>query len=301
MHVEDTSHDTRQLVSIGELASSTGISADTIRVWERRYGRPVPVRLTSGHRRYTEEHRRWLRRIAEALALGFRPSSVVHLTDGELDALLAPPPSGDNRARELGTIIDLVRGFEGEQAGAELRRQIEVLGPHRFIDQVLGPLLETVGHAWTRGTLEIRHEHYLSELLEGLLRSLRTSVSAPGDAKVIVVATLPGEAHGIGMQIAAVLCALAGARPQVLGTGTPVAELVAAVEEMQAIGVAISVSLATGGVHTDRTLRELRAALPARVRLVVGGRGARQGRRGPRGIDYISDRQALTRWVRSLP
>ena len=58
--------------SIGEIAERTGITVDTVRVWERRYGRPVPVRLPSGHRRYTEDHLVWLRRVAEALALGRR-------------------------------------------------------------------------------------------------------------------------------------------------------------------------------------------------------------------------------------
>jgi DNA-binding transcriptional MerR regulator/methylmalonyl-CoA mutase cobalamin-binding subunit len=299
MSVQDGLGD--KLVSIGELANATGISADTIRVWERRYGRPVPVRLASGHRRYTEEHLRWLRRVGEALALGHRPASVVRLSDGELDALLSPRPRELDASGKLGEIIDLIRAFEGEQAAQELRGLIESLGPHRFIDQALGPLLEMVGQAWTRGDLEIRHEHYLSELLEGILRSLRRAVSAPGDARVVILATLPGEAHGLGMQIAAVLCSLAGARPQVLGTETPVAELVAAAREMRAVGVALSVSLATGGVQTDRTLRELRAALPSTVRLAVGGRGAREGRRGPRGVDYVPDRQALNHWIRSLP
>ena len=44
-----------RLLSIGELAAATGVAVPTLRAWERRYGRPAPARLRSGHRRYGPE------------------------------------------------------------------------------------------------------------------------------------------------------------------------------------------------------------------------------------------------------
>jgi DNA-binding transcriptional MerR regulator len=41
-------------LTIGELAERSGLSPATLRVWESRHGFPVPHRLESGHRRYTE-------------------------------------------------------------------------------------------------------------------------------------------------------------------------------------------------------------------------------------------------------
>jgi DNA-binding transcriptional MerR regulator len=40
--------------SIGDLARLTGVTVSTLRAWEQRYTFPVPVRLNSGHRRYTD-------------------------------------------------------------------------------------------------------------------------------------------------------------------------------------------------------------------------------------------------------
>ena len=40
-------------LSIGQLARRTGVGISTLRAWEHRYAFPVPVRLSSGHRRYT--------------------------------------------------------------------------------------------------------------------------------------------------------------------------------------------------------------------------------------------------------
>ena len=57
----------QDLYSIGRAASVVGIAPATLRMWERRYGTPIPVRLPSGHRRYTGDQVRWLKRVTEAM------------------------------------------------------------------------------------------------------------------------------------------------------------------------------------------------------------------------------------------
>ena len=42
-------------LTIGDLAERTGVSTGTLRMWETRYGFPVPQRRASGHRRYDEQ------------------------------------------------------------------------------------------------------------------------------------------------------------------------------------------------------------------------------------------------------
>lgn len=41
-------------LTIREMAARTGVATATLRMWEARYGFPVPERLPSGHRRYSE-------------------------------------------------------------------------------------------------------------------------------------------------------------------------------------------------------------------------------------------------------
>jgi DICT domain-containing protein/predicted DNA-binding transcriptional regulator AlpA len=50
-------------LTIREVASQTGVSAATLRMWESRYGFPVPERLPSGHRRFSEEDVEQVRRV----------------------------------------------------------------------------------------------------------------------------------------------------------------------------------------------------------------------------------------------
>src|SRR5678815_1286064 len=48
----DTDRAAEGLLSIGALSAATGIPAETIRSWERRYGFPAAGRKPSGHRVY---------------------------------------------------------------------------------------------------------------------------------------------------------------------------------------------------------------------------------------------------------
>jgi DICT domain-containing protein len=60
-------------LAIKDVAERTGIAAGTNRMWEQRYGFPVPGRTASGYRRYTEDDVEALRKV---LALRHRGLSV---------------------------------------------------------------------------------------------------------------------------------------------------------------------------------------------------------------------------------
>jgi DICT domain-containing protein len=46
--------DASQTLNMGEMSARSGVSEGTLRMWESRHAFPVPQRLPSGHRRYTE-------------------------------------------------------------------------------------------------------------------------------------------------------------------------------------------------------------------------------------------------------
>lgn len=268
-------------LSIGDLSRATGLTPDAIRAWERRYGKPRPVRRPSGHRRYTRRDLRWLRRVAEALRRGHRASVAIRADDAQLESLLAGPPAADGeQVREL---LRLVRSYGRVAIVSYLREAWSGLGPYAVLTGTIAPLATAVGRAWADGELDIRHEHFLTEVLEDFLRARRLECEPDPEAPTLLLTTLPGERHGIGLQMVAVVCALEGFRARILGTETPAGEIVRAAREAGARGVAISVSVATGGVETDRALTELRRALPESTALIVGGSGARGPRRPVRG------------------
>jgi MerR family transcriptional regulator, light-induced transcriptional regulator len=57
-------------LGIGEVVERTGVAEATLRMWERRHGFPVPQRLASGHRRYSEREVELIRAVAAKRAAG---------------------------------------------------------------------------------------------------------------------------------------------------------------------------------------------------------------------------------------
>jgi DNA-binding transcriptional MerR regulator len=73
-------------LSIGDLARLTGLGPELLRAWERRYGALRPVRLPSGHRRYSSLDVERVLAISRAVAAGHRLGKIAGL---ELDELRA--------------------------------------------------------------------------------------------------------------------------------------------------------------------------------------------------------------------
>ena len=71
---------TEGLLTIGELAREVGISTQLVRAWEQRFGFPEPVRLPSGHRRYTDADVRSVRRVVEERDRGLRLEEAIATT-----------------------------------------------------------------------------------------------------------------------------------------------------------------------------------------------------------------------------
>ena len=74
---------------IDAVERDTGIGRDTLRIWERRYGFPVPERNAKGDRIYSENQLRTLQLIKRLLGQGMHPGKVVGLQDSELNIIAA--------------------------------------------------------------------------------------------------------------------------------------------------------------------------------------------------------------------
>jgi MerR family transcriptional regulator, light-induced transcriptional regulator len=291
-------------MAIGALSRATGIPVETLRTWELRYGFPVPERKPSGHRAYPTSIVPRLRRIAEALARGFRAGDTVAASDAELTRLLeagspppaaAPPPSlaeGD-----LDPFMRAVADADADRLTRMLLTEHARLGPLEFLVRRVAPLVTAVGEAWSAQQLEVRHEHFLSERVGDVLRALRLPFEDRARGPLVVFATPPGEAHGLGLQMASLVVAGAGCRILFLGTDTPLDQIAALAADINSRAVAISLSSATSRRVARRHLTALRGMLPRRVSLLAGGEGAPAAHDG---VSVIKDLRLLDEWARRL-
>jgi methanogenic corrinoid protein MtbC1 len=289
-------------LSIGALSRAAGIPVETLRTWEARYGFPVANRKPSGHRYYPATIVPRLRKIAEALAQGHRAAETVTASDDGLSLLLRTRPRTGGRSaavreaaaqEDLPDIVRAVTMFDAAGLRSRLEADWARMGVLDFVTNRVGPLLTHVGEGWRTGTLQIRHEHFLSEQLSELLRTFRMLHESKARGPLAIFATLPGESHGLGLQMAALVGAAAGFRVIYLGTDVPVAQIAELALDTSALAVALSVSSASDPAGVARLLTELRGSLPSAVELVVGGDGAPTDSEDAR---VLPDFDALRRW-----
>jgi MerR family transcriptional regulator, light-induced transcriptional regulator len=293
-------------LSIGALARATGVAVETLRTWESRYGFPMPERKPSGHRVYPVSAVPRLRRIAQALSLGHRAGQVVGASEEALGRLLETSAEAVTAsaaaaslppAEDVPALLRLVRAFDGERLTRLFLADWARMGPVEFLEARLAPFIRAVGEGWVQNDLEIRHEHFLSERVGDLLRSLRTPLEERATGPLVVFATLPGEAHGLGLQMSALVLTAAGCRVLYLGTEVPIPQIASLARDLGARAVGISVSSATKGAASAAALRKLREALPRRVLLVAGGDGAPPSRPGAKSVHSLRDLDAWGRRV----
>lgn len=286
-------------LSIAEVERETGISKDTLRVWERRYGFPRPGRNAFGERSYPAAQVARLRLIHRLMDQGMRPGRIFALPPAEMQARAAgEPPLARSALHDLA--LYLVKTHQAAELRRELEQAVVRDGLSRFVTETAAPLAALVGDAWMSGEIRVFEEHLFTEQMQGVLRQAIARVPTAGGTPTILFSTLPGEQHGLGLLMAEAACAVEGVHCVALGVQTPVSELVAAARVHGADVVALSVS----GSYPAGALREgvqgLRRSLAAVTEIWCGGAGAARLRHPPRGVrvlrDLASIGDALARW-----
>lgn len=294
---------------IAAVERDTGLSKDTLRAWERRYGFPAPGRDDFGERAYSLEQVEKLRVVKRLLDAGHRPGHVVPLALQALQRLAdqsadppAQAPQGLLGAADLRAHLDLIRSHDVAALRSELTRLLARVGVARFVLDVVAPLSTAVGDAWMRGQIEVFEEHACTELVQTVLRQAIAGLPAAevGARPRVLLTTLPGEPHGLGLLMAEALFTLEGCGCVSLGLQTPVWDTVRAAQAYRADIVALSF---TGCMHPNQIvagLAELSARLPPAVQVWAGGSAPVLHRRGVArvralaGFDTLAD--DLKRW-----
>jgi DNA-binding transcriptional MerR regulator len=287
-------------MNISAVERDTGLSKDTLRMWERRYGFPEPGRDANGERVYPVSQVEKLRLLKRLMDRGHRPGKII---THSLEDLVALGRLADGTTRshdDVETLLHLLKTHELAELRCHLTQAQMKQGLQRFILNTVAPLNTAVGDAWMRGELALFEEHLYTEQIQSLLRNAIVSVQPQGRSPRVLLTSLPNESHSLGLLMVEALLAIEGAACLSLGTETPLAEIARATDAHRADIVALSFSAAYGGKHAAAGLGELRALLPAAVELWAGGASIARLRKDVpgaqliRSLDELSDR--IKRW-----
>jgi DNA-binding transcriptional MerR regulator len=285
-------------LNISAVERDTGLSKDTLRVWERRYGFPEPARDVNGERVYPVSQVHKLQLIKRLMDRGHRPGKIVPLSAAELAAL-----SGVAQTRELSQEIDLLARLIKAHQLPELRRHLSQAlmkqGLQRFVIDTIAPLNHAVGEAWMRGDIGVFEEHLYTEQIQSLLRNALAALQLQGRAPRVLLTTFPHEPHGLGLLMVEALLAVEGASCVPLGTETPLAEIARAVRAHRIDILALSFSAAFNEKQAAAGLAQLRAMLPGAVLIWAGGECVPRIRKPVEGVELVGELTTVVDMVKA--
>ena len=266
------------MYSIKAVAQATGLTVETLRAWERRYGIVVPGRDAGGRRVYRAEDVLRLRRLREATERGHPIGRLAGLSDDVLASVL--DESSDRRTRAasnafVARILEAAQRFRTAECEQALTLAIAMLPPQQLVSEVLQPLLREVGERWHRGELAISQERLVSTVVRRHVGLMLDAYDRGARRAAILFATLPGERHELGLLMSAMVCASRGFKVHYLGPDLPAGEIARFARESGAAVVALSVVLGDRLPELPAQLRELASGLPEAVDIWVGGGAAR--------------------------
>lgn len=190
----------------------TGIKADTLRAWERRYGLPQPQRTSGGHRLYSQydiEMIKWLiarqdegMRINRAIDLwraldadGIDPldgKSSINGTDPFLEQPLVAGASLDElRLGWVGACL----AFDEISAERILTQSFALYPVEIVCLEVFQKGIVDIGDLWYRGLATVQQEHFASGLVLRRLDALIAASPPPSRPEKILVGCPAMEEH----------------------------------------------------------------------------------------------------------
>ncbi|MFL5710836.1 MAG: MerR family transcriptional regulator [Chloroflexota bacterium] len=222
------------MYTIGQASARTGVSVQTIRAWERRYGVVAPIRTTAGYRLYDDAALRRLSVMRSLVTEGWRPSDAAdRLRDPTVDLETVSRVSSRDADERLSddlrpahvavtAFVDAARRVDGQ---AMERILDEAFATERFelaMGRVVFPALTGIGHAWSVGDLDVAGEHAATEAVGRRLARFFDAARTGGGPPQVLVGMPPGGRHELGAYAFAVACRRAGLDVLYLGTDVPV-------------------------------------------------------------------------------
>ncbi|PKO88731.1 MAG: MerR family transcriptional regulator [Betaproteobacteria bacterium HGW-Betaproteobacteria-10] len=267
--------------NISAVERDTGLSKDVLRMWERRYGFPLPDRDSNGERSYPAEQVERLRLIKRLMDAGHRPGKLIAAPAEELAAFIsrrpqASPGGATGWSTELGELLGLIKNHDSNGFLQALQQRLARQGLLNFVQDTIAPLTHQIGQAWEDGSIEVFEEHLFTELTKRLLRQAIAGLPGGQRRPRILLTSVPDEPHVLGLLMVEALFTLEGAECVPLGTQMPLLEIGRAATAHQADIVALSFSVAFPQRQIPGLLQQLRMVLPAATGLWVGGGGAQR-------------------------
>jgi methanogenic corrinoid protein MtbC1 len=216
---------------------------------------------------------------------GWRPGGIVGLKESELVKLAnqvgEEVPAETEGLRRL---LEAVQTHDIDLLYSSLAEAQDRMGMRRLVLELLAPAARVVGERWAAGDLQIFEEHLFTRAVTRFLDGATSRAGRAAARPSVLLATLPGEPHGLGLLMVEALLREKGRPTLNLGVEVPLEQLAEATLETAIETVALSFSSSYPYAQIRQNLVELRSRIPVDTEIWVGGAGVQRLKRLPAGV-----------------
>ena len=210
--------------SVAQVESLTGISAHSLRVWERRYGFIKPHRTNTNIRFYSAEQLKKLINVGILLRHNFKISKVAAMGDVQIhehvaDLLL---DTTDNNQEDIQALTICMIDLDEVGFNQLFNSYIKKNGLVNTFIHLIYPFLQHVGILWGINKAMPAQEHFISNLIrQKLITATENLAVADSDAPSLLLFLFEGEDHEIGLLLANYIAKELGWKTYYLGSNVP--------------------------------------------------------------------------------
>jgi len=273
-------YDTTPAFNLKAVLRETGLSADALRAWERRYGLPRPQRSAGGHRLYSERDIATIKWLMARQRDGLSISRAVELWNEQLaagkDPLAAPLPSpapgtapSTNLDRLRAQWLTACLNFDERQAEQILNLAFSLYDVEAVCKDILQKGIAEIGELWYQNRATVQQEHFASALALRRLDSLLAASPPAVRPQTLLLGCPSNEWHTFTVLLLALLLRRRGWNVIYLGANVPVLQF----QETIALTRAQLVILVAQQLTTAASLYETAHHLASHhIRVAFGGR-----------------------------
>jgi DNA-binding transcriptional MerR regulator len=226
----------RPIYNLSSVVRETGVKADTLRAWERRYGLPQPARTEGRQRLYSQRDIDTIKWLVARQREGLRIKRAVELWRSleaagqeplqEMIPTLHPEELASDTVAELRQAwVSACLAFDERRAEQVLTQAFALYPPETVCLGLLRAGVAQIGQEWYEGHATVQQEHFATALAVRRVEALVLAAPPPTRPGRILIACPPEEEHCFGLLLLTFLLRRRGWDVTYLGANVPVTRL----------------------------------------------------------------------------
>jgi MerR family transcriptional regulator, light-induced transcriptional regulator len=271
--------------TVAAVARRLGVAPATLRTWDRRYELGPSAHTAGCHRRYTTSDLRRLELMRKLVNQGTPAGEAAkiagQMNDAQIEIDNQMTLKADLQVTDLHLIDAPSRALartaltlDGTSCMAMVNQWLVQYGAKTTWNEIISPVLTSVGERWLNTGRGIEVEHVLSQSVSSALFQYTAELSRPQNARPVLMTASAEEQHTMPMLATAAVLSEDSIACSFLGPRVPVASLGAAVKRIGPSAVFIwSQTPDTGDTYHLAELPQVRPA----TKYILGGPGWQPG------------------------